>query len=117
VLWYAYRIAMEYWTIEDVFDKFLRIGASENKPKISNGLELSGAIEFGGARDGVANTGKLVTSNDEKIFVAFGAKCSPFTRVTDCVHISLPNEPLRACVGVVALNEVDDIKKYSQPRH
>lgn len=71
VLWYAYRIAMGYWTIEYVCDDSSSEGNYYNSPNSAGECEVSGARSVGGARDGVGNTRKIVT-DVENGFVQFG---------------------------------------------
>lgn len=62
VLWIAYRIAKGFWTVEYVCDDSSSQGNYFNAPGSSHKLETSGARTVGGARNGVGNTCKVVTS-------------------------------------------------------
>lgn len=75
VLWYAYRIAKGCWTIEYVCDDSSIAGNYWNSPNAAHNVEVSGAREVGGARDGVGNTCKVVTDGDAG-FGLFGGNYS-----------------------------------------
>lgn len=55
ILWYAYRAAKGYWTLEEVC-----CDNSDEELTPDTELESSGARKIGGERDGVKNTFKLV---------------------------------------------------------
>jgi len=59
-LFYAYRIAMGYWTIEYVCDDSSSDGNYNDSPVSSKKKDKSGAKEVGGFNDGIGNTIKLV---------------------------------------------------------
>lgn len=59
-LFYAYRIAMGYWTIEYVCDDSSSDGNYNDSPVSSKEKDKSGAKEVGGFNDGIGNTIKLV---------------------------------------------------------
>lgn len=61
LLWYAYRVAKEYWTLEYVCDDSSLEGNYCDSPKPSHTFDLSGKREVGGFYDGTGNTKKLVT--------------------------------------------------------
>ena len=108
VLWYAYRIAMGYWTVEYVCDDSSSEGNYWNSPNCVHTVEVSGARRVGGARDGVGNTKKIVTDGgvDFILFGGFfghdGSECP----VTDFGRIEDPDHADIFCSGVVVLNKV-----------
>ena len=59
-LWYAYRIAMRYWSIEYVCDDSSKYGNYSDSPETAFRRELSGVRNVGGFCDGIGNTFKLV---------------------------------------------------------
>ena len=61
-LWYAYRIALGYWTLEDICDNVAYLKDRENETYRKK-FDLSGEKEIGGASDGVGNTYKLVKTD------------------------------------------------------
>lgn len=61
-IWYAYRIAKGFLTIEEVCNDSSSLGNYLNAPGASNKLEVSGSRLVGGARDGIGNTYKCVTN-------------------------------------------------------
>lgn len=69
-VWYAYRIAQGYWTIEDVCDNSSLLGNFADAPNASHTLERSGCRVTGGARDGVGNTFKCVTLGFKYLLLA-----------------------------------------------
>lgn len=62
-LWYAYRIAKGYWTIQYVCDDSSAAGNYSNSPDSTHELEASGAREVGGFCDGTGNIRKVVSSD------------------------------------------------------
>lgn len=58
-LFKAYRIAMGYWSLEYVCDDSSSAGNYWNSPNTSHGIELSGAREVGGFKDGIGNTQEI----------------------------------------------------------
>lgn len=71
VLWYAYRIAMGFWTIEYVCDDSSSQGNYWYSPNSVHFVEKSGARAVGGAKDGVGNTSKIVV-NEDNTYLVFG---------------------------------------------
>lgn len=67
-LWYAYRIAKGFWSLEYVCDDSRSAGNYYYAPASSNRLELSGERIVGGARDGVGNTQKIVKQGEDYYF-------------------------------------------------
>lgn len=63
-LFYAYRIAMGYWTIEYVCDDSSSDGNYDDSPVSSKKKDKSGAKEVGGFNDGIGNTIKLVMKDE-----------------------------------------------------
>lgn len=59
-LWYAYRIVRGDLTLEYVCDDSSGAGNYCNAPKTTGKLEVTGAREVGGERDGQGNTCKIV---------------------------------------------------------
>lgn len=76
LLWYAYRVAKEYWTLEYVCDDSSLEGNYYDSPKTSHIFEVSGKREVGGFFDGAGNTKKLVTH--ENAFAICGGACGSF---------------------------------------
>lgn len=67
ILFYAYRIAKGYWTIEFVCD-------NSYYPKSSKALcdiEPCGTVKVGGFDDGIGNTYKVTTYNSKIVIVGF----------------------------------------------
>lgn len=63
-LWYAYRIAMNYWTIEEVCDDSSEMGNYLCAKWATGMVETSCQRECGGFLDGIGNTYRLVTLED-----------------------------------------------------
>ncbi|MBP3285247.1 MAG: hypothetical protein J6M02_07110 [Clostridia bacterium] len=72
-LWYAWRIAMGYWSLEYVCDDSSGDGNYDNSPDATHDIEPSGAKNVGGAADGVGNTFKAVY--DDAGYVLCGGNC------------------------------------------
>ena len=60
LLWYAYRIAMGYWSLEYICDDSSSEGNYWNSPVPVHGFEPAGIRKVGGFLDGVGNTYKIV---------------------------------------------------------
>lgn len=72
-LWYAYRIAKGYWTIEYVADDSSRLGNYiDSSSRNLSGMELSAVREVGGFRDGIGNSYKLVKSMENTFLLCGG---------------------------------------------
>ena len=109
VLWYAYRIAMGYWTIEYVCYDSSSEGNYRNSPRENGKIEVSGTQKVGGACDGVGNTRKLVLYWSH--FALFGGcygELGDERPVGSWESFVYPNNPLINSTGVVALNKVRD---------
>lgn len=63
-LFYAYRIAMGYWTIEYVCDDSSSDGNYKDSPVSSKKKDKAGVKEVGGFKDGIGNTIKLVMKDE-----------------------------------------------------
>ena len=74
LLWYAYRVAKGYWSLEYVCDDSSLEGNYLDSPKPSHTFELSGKREVGGFYDGSGNTRKLVTH--ENGYALCGGHCA-----------------------------------------
>lgn len=102
-LWYAYRIAMRYWTLEYVCDDSRGEGNYDNDA----GFEKSGAREVGGFADGIGNSFKLVKLNSE--IVAIGGSNFTSGIVYPVAHID--DEPedyiFVEAVAVVVLKSLE----------
>lgn len=111
VLWYAYRIAMGFWTIGYVCDDSSSAGNYWDSPNAAHAFEASGARVVGGSKDGTGNTWKIVV--DEKgTFWKFGG--APWT-FGDLMPVA-SNAPFpgkydgcKSGSGVVALNKVPTV--------
>ena len=68
-LFKAYRIAMGYWTIEYVCDDSSLFGNYWNAPKSAHGIEVSGAREVGGFKDGIGNTYEVYQTKSGLVLV------------------------------------------------
>lgn len=104
-LWYAYRIAMGYWTLEYVCID------SSGDGNYNNGLvfETSGARKVGGFEDGIGNSFKLVKKGSE--IVAVGGSIFTSGEVYPVAKISYDvvddeNIPAEA-VGVIVLRSLE----------
>lgn len=64
-LWYAWRIAKGYWTLEEVCDDSSALGNYLNSPKVTFDMQVSGEREVAGFRDGIGNTRKWVAALDK----------------------------------------------------
>lgn len=92
ILYYVYRIAMRYWTLDEVChrrfgDKYL--------------THLTGEVIIGGARDGIGNTQKLIKSNNGTPML-YGNSLS-------CIAINSQirdDEPLPNAVGVIVVKNL-----------
>lgn len=69
-IWYAWRIAKSFWTLQYVADDSSSAGNYANAPESTHCREKAGARGCGGFRDGQGNTYKLVTHKDS--FAAVG---------------------------------------------
>jgi len=99
-LWYAYRVAMGYWTLENVCSKIRK----------NTKMKRVGANKLGGFLDGVLNTYKIVKTPDGKGYCVVGREIDEeeddqsllfcITNVVECEKEHLPS-----CyeVGVIAL--------------
>ena len=63
-LFYAYRIAMRYWTIEYVCDDSSSDGNYDDSPISSKKKDKAGENIVGGFMDGIGNTRKLVIKDE-----------------------------------------------------
>jgi hypothetical protein len=59
-LWYAYRCAMKYWSIEYICDDSSEAGNYSNSPDAYQNLESTGKRFVGGFCDGIGNLPKLI---------------------------------------------------------
>jgi len=104
-LWYAYRIAMKYWTIEYVCVDSRGDGNYGNDA----GFEKSGERKVGGFADGTGNSFKLVKYGAEIVAVGGsnftnGAEC-PVARISYDV---VDDEVIPAeAVGVIVLRSLE----------
>lgn len=108
VLWYAYRIAMGYWTVEYVCENSYSEGNYWNSPDATHKIEVSGTKKVGGAYDGVGNTRKLVLYRTA-FFALFGGCYGEFGNehpVGEWESIVRSDNTLINSTGVVALNKV-----------
>ena len=64
-LWYAYRIATGYWTLEYVCDDSSSDGNYDDSPTASHELELAGQRCVGGFRDGIGNMYKIIEGRED----------------------------------------------------
>jgi len=106
-LWYAWRIAKGYWTLEYVCDDSSSKGNYCNSPDSHSCFELSGAREVGGRYDGTGNTYKLVMG--EGCFVLCGGywgSAGFYCPVAEVFSSFVPNAPLNNASGVVVLKRV-----------
>lgn len=106
-LWYAWRIAKGYWTLEYVCDNSSNAGNYCSCPDGSGCLELSGAREVGGRHDGIGNTYKLVL-NDNKFSVCGGywGSSGIYCPVATVFGDFVPYASLDNTSGVVVLRKV-----------
>lgn len=106
-LWYAWRIAKGYWTLEYVCDNSSGMGNYCNSPDSSGSFELSGAREVGGRYDGTGNTYKLVLNGNKFSmcggYWASAGYCFPVATVFGDF---LPYTSLNNTCGVVVLRKV-----------
>ena len=63
-IWYAWRIAKGYWTLDYVANDSSTAGNYWNAPNSSHCMEKTGVRKCGGYKDGQGNTYKLVTHKD-----------------------------------------------------
>lgn len=75
-LWYAYRIAKGFWSLEYVCDDSSSAGNYWDSPNSTHDFENTGVRETGGFADGIGNTFKLVTCKEG--FALFGGYCGGF---------------------------------------
>ena len=64
-LWYAYRVAAGFWTLDYVCNASYDRGNYRDSKRASLHCESAGARMIGGARDGIGNTYRLVKSGRE----------------------------------------------------
>ena len=67
-LWYAYRLAMGYWSISTLCDEINSV-FSKKKTDEPLQLKLSGEQKYAGARDGIENTMKIVKYGEEFMLI------------------------------------------------
>ena len=94
-LWYAYRCAQKYWTIQYICNESFVSGNNSQ-------LARSGKLEIGGFSDGCTNTNKIVKYG--KDFCLCGCCCyenSPSFHITTALVASL--EVYKVSTGVVVL--------------
>ena len=104
-LYYAYRIAMGYWTLEYVCDNSSTDGNYWMSPCSSHGIDLSAAKKVGGARDGIGNTYKIVKNNSG--FALCGGSCvneEAVYCVSDVCNYNITNNVCHYGSGVLVLN-------------
>lgn len=109
VLWYAYRIAMGFWTLHYVCDDSSSAGNYWNSPNAKHDFERTGTRKVGGAKDGIGNTSKIVTDTEEDIFFIFGGDCGmngEIFSVADFGRVPDSYKEQGYSVGVVVLNKV-----------
>ena len=75
-LFIAYRVAMDYWTMEYVCNDSSMDGNYEDSPIGTNELDVSGAKEVGGFKDGIGNTYKIYQGGDCSYAISGGYYCS-----------------------------------------
>lgn len=76
-LWYAFRIAMGYWTLEYVADDSSCSGNYINAPLAGRRIELSAQRKVGGFADGIGNLKKIVRNSNGRFFQCGGHfRCS-----------------------------------------
>ena len=106
VLWYAYRIAKGYWTLEEVCDDSSMFGNYTDAPNSTGKIEVSGKRVVGGAKDGTGNTYKI-TRGISYFKLSGGSfrnsgKERPIAQYTYCVTL----EQLHECgTGVIVLKK------------
>lgn len=81
MIWYAYRIAMGFWTIEQVCDDSTSVGNYWNADNSSHKLEAAGVRWSGGARDGAGNTFKFVYNGIGEICLV-GGTCFTYGHIS-----------------------------------
>lgn len=103
-LWYAYRIAKGYWTIQYVCDDSSAEGNYSNSPDATHNFELSGAREIGGFCDGTGNIRKVVSSYCGFVICGgfFLQEGNSFPVAKVKYHHKL-NDFISRCTGVIVL--------------
>lgn len=104
-IYYAYRIARGYWTLEYVCDNSSTDGNYWMSPCSSHSIDVSGAKKVGGARDGIGNTYKIVKNNSA--FALCGGSCvneEAVYCVSDACDYKIANNTCHYGTGVLVLN-------------
>jgi len=105
-LWYAYRIAKGFWSIEYVCDDSSSEGNYRNSPnKYVGGMEATGVRRVGGFCDGIGNTRKIVKGLEKSFLVSWGyhyedGKECPIFEMGPCLF---PDSQLPFSTGVLVL--------------
>ncbi|MBQ7667911.1 MAG: hypothetical protein IJS47_01100 [Clostridia bacterium] len=68
-LWYAYRVARGYWTIEYVCDDSSSAGNYRDSPDGVRVFTRAGKTEVGGFADGIGNTRKIIKNKRKYAYV------------------------------------------------
>ena len=71
-LWYAYRIAMGYWTLEYICDDSSSNGNYEDSPFASHNYDLTSQKTVGGFNDGIGNIYKVVKGYEKGDYCVVG---------------------------------------------
>lgn len=111
-LWYAYRIAMRYWSLRYVCwtsaskgnynDSLTRCSTNDNDLR----RDLSGRQKVGGFSDGVGNTYKI-TKTGNTFCISGGSFCDSGWRYPVASTSEVIKERIGEDVGVVVLSKVD----------
>lgn len=102
ILFYAYRIAKGYWTIEFVCD-------NSSYPKSLKSLcdiEPSGTIKVGGFFDGIGNTYKVTTHKSKIVIVGFPFYENGHKKTVVSHYYKDPRDGNFNAAGVIALRDV-----------
>ncbi len=98
-LWYAFRIAIDLWTLEEVCDKKIVYDT-----RYILNPRKSGETYCGGFSDGIGNTPKLIKDNDE--FIILGALYLKNGGTTAIDELVIKSEKSSLfCAGVVVAVE------------
>ena len=105
-IWYALRVANNFWSLDYVCDDSSSEGNYWNSPYSAKQFEVSGSRKVGGFADGIGNTGKIVMSDTD--FVICGGYCSNRGHLYPVADVNKCDEPMSISytgTGVIVLRK------------
>ncbi len=108
-LWYAYRLAKQYWSITYVCDNSSSAGNFMDSPNAYHTMVKTGKIKVGGFCDGIGNTFRLVRHGRNYIRVGSYFKNSGrYNQVFKMTVYSRPTVDDEYGAGVIVLKRYND---------